>query len=214
MRDELKALFDKDICKFSMHACFDGVVGNHSSSNDDDFSKFNDLFQYVPSSQGWRNAMHYAQLIANDGEFRRYDHFSFAANVKAYGLLPMLQTLGRYPPRYATERLTAPLAILSGEVDHLADRIDVQWLQKQLKHRGTFDWNAGKWAPQLRYFEEYPGFGHLTFAIGKEPQMREVFGEKIPMLFRTFAGKALQPTETTDFSAQETVGVETSTILA
>ena len=63
VRKELRALFDKDICKYSMHACFDGVVGDHSSSNYDDFSKFNDLFQYVPSSQGWRNAMHYAQLI-------------------------------------------------------------------------------------------------------------------------------------------------------
>ena len=78
MRKEVQSLFEKDICKFSMHACFDGTVGNHSSSNNDDFSKFGDLFQYVPSSQGWRNAMHYGQLIGNDGEFRRYDHFSLS----------------------------------------------------------------------------------------------------------------------------------------
>lgn len=101
----------------------------------------------LPSGAGYKDFLHYAQLINLPQEaFRRYDMGSDDANIAKYGQ--------KTPPDYDMSLLDFPIAILAGQQDLLADAKDVAWTHEQLKAKTIF-------------FHEYY-LGHMSFAIAKD----------------------------------------------
>lgn len=218
IRQDVLAAFNRTVCTSAFHFCFDGWFPDWKEHPADDVTKFDLLFKYVPSAQGWRNAMHYAQNIGNDGEFRQFDHFSFQKNAEAYGTGRMLYQCAFdsaepdihakdkkkahwwskghdgsrcRPPKYDIKRLKVPLALLSGSRDLLADRPDVEWLRRQLIDESKGESVNGSASNDiLKFFHEMPHFGHLTYAIGTQDVMHDVFDDRIQGLFEKFGGEA------------------------
>jgi len=91
--------------------------------------------------------MHYGQQIHTEKErFKRFDYYDDEINRAHYN-----QTK---PPDYDLSLIDLPLAIMSGDLDKLADPKDVAWLVTQLEHTMVFN-------------KQYH-LGHLGFAIGKD----------------------------------------------
>ena len=75
----------------------------------------------LPSGAGYRNFLHYAQLIQLEKEgFKRYDYDNQFTNYLKYNSLT--------PPDYDLKRLDFPIAIFAGKYDLLADEKDVKWI--------------------------------------------------------------------------------------
>ena len=74
----------------------------------------------LPAGAGYRNIIHYAQLIDLPyEEFLRWDYESAAENQKLYGQPT--------PPSYDLSLLDFPLALFGGQQDKMADPTDVEW---------------------------------------------------------------------------------------
>ena len=90
---------------------------DNSSNNGDRYAL---AMANVPAGAGWRNFMHYGQLVRTSGPtFRRYDYESASANRNHYGV--------DTPPDYDLSLIDFPLAIMSGSLDDLASPRDVAW---------------------------------------------------------------------------------------
>ena len=67
---------------------------------------------YIPSGSGYRNFLHYAQLINYQFEtFARYDYGSDVANYNVYNY--------PNPPSYDLSQLGFPIAIFAGTLDQM-----------------------------------------------------------------------------------------------
>eukprot|EP00347_Sterkiella_histriomuscorum_P012496 403368358 len=115
--------------------------------NVDDLSRINTFLSHTPSGAGYRNFVHYAQIIHSD-RFQRYD-WGAAKNVQVYN-----STL---PPLYPLEDLkNIPIALLGGTLDELGSPTDVEWTYETLKPNGN-----------VVFYGQYK-LGHLSFAIAKD----------------------------------------------
>lgn len=76
---------------------------------------------HSPAGAGWRNLIHYAQIIKSQS-FQRFD-YGEAENLKKYN-----QTT---PPQYDLSKIAVPFAIGHGDLDTLADLKSVDWLLDQ-----------------------------------------------------------------------------------
>ncbi|TNV78929.1 hypothetical protein FGO68_gene5820 [Halteria grandinella] len=106
---------------------------------------------HFPSGAGYRNLVHYAQLINSD-KFLRYD-FGTAINQQKYGQST--------PPEYPLEKINVPVGMFVGLEDELGDPEDCRWLHNKISKTVT-------------YYKEYPFLGHMTFAIGKDMSFFQV----------------------------------------
>lgn len=78
-----------------------------------------DKAAHGPAGSGWRNLIHYAQIIKSKN-FQRYDYGNKEENNVHYGQ--------DYPPSYDLSKIEIPMAFASGDVDQLATPTDVNWL--------------------------------------------------------------------------------------
>jgi hypothetical protein len=101
----------------------------------------------LPSGAGYRNFVHYGQLIHTEKEaFRRFD-YGQAGNQARYSQ--------DTPPDYNLDAIKFPIAIFAGLKDVLATPKDVAWLHDQMKE-------------QTVYFDGDLDFDHMTFAIARD----------------------------------------------
>ena len=86
----------------------------------------------APSGCGWRNFMHYSQLLDADGPiFKRYDYENPKQNMAHYGV--------DTAPDYDLSKITFPIAIMSGDRDTTATPKDISWTVKQLRNSVVFN---------------------------------------------------------------------------
>ncbi|TNV78821.1 hypothetical protein FGO68_gene856 [Halteria grandinella] len=150
---EKMAIFPKSFEKFMSSFDMDPYV--------EERGRIKSISGHLPSGAGYRNFIHYGQLINSD-TFKRYD-YGASDNLHHYGQLT--------PPDYplhASSKL--PIALFGGYDDEMADPRDVQWLAEQL---GTH-----RVIGQYMYEKK----GHLTFAFGKNMSYFEE--DVIPLLHK------------------------------
>ena len=134
-------LFDGQICKFVLNWFAGG------DSKVDYYERLNVAMSNLPSGAGYRNFVHYGQLIGAETEaFRRFD-YGKDENKKKYGQ--------DTPPDYDLDAITFPIAMFAGGKDVLADPKDVAWFHDKMK-------------TQTVHFEMLPEFDHMTFAIARD----------------------------------------------
>lgn len=102
--------FFDPVCKYALYMVSDSEVSLDNMSRDDVY------YSLFPSGCGWRNFLHYAQLI-HDGGFRRYD-WGAKKNMEIYGV----ETAPDYNLKAFKD---LPVALLYGDTDELADSEDV-----------------------------------------------------------------------------------------
>jgi lysosomal acid lipase/cholesteryl ester hydrolase len=118
----------------------------------DNMDRMMTYLTHIPSGAGYRNFLHYAQLIKSD-KFFRYD-YGAAKNQQKYGQPT--------PPEYPLENIKVPIAMFVGLEDELGDPIDCRWLHAKLGDN------------KVVFYKEYPLLGHMTFAIGKDMSFFQV----------------------------------------
>ena len=89
--------------------------------------------------------VHYAQLHEYDLEFKKFDFGNQDENMEHYGQAE--------PPSYDFQNVQAPVVLLAGDKDYLADPLDVYRLSQVLPNVQKFD------------VIDIPGFTHFDFAI-------------------------------------------------
>ena len=98
----------------------------------------------IPSGAGYREFVHYAQLMHSDG-FKRYD-YGANENVVKYGQAT--------PPDYKLDQINFPLGIFGGSKDVLADPKDVAWFHSQVQdhtyfYKGDYDLDHNSFASAI-----------------------------------------------------------------
>lgn len=96
----------KDVMKIMGH---DGVDDPWAGAN---------FLSWEPSGDSWRTFAYYAQSIKNDS-FSLYD-YGKKLNNRVYG--------SDAPPAVPLENFKVPTVLLSGDIDKLANPVDVAWL--------------------------------------------------------------------------------------
>ena len=76
---------------------------------------------HTPAGAGYRNAIHYAQIIKNK-KFQRFD-YGKDENMIKYGC--------ENPPEYDLSKIEVKMAIATGDVDQLSNPVDDEWLLNQ-----------------------------------------------------------------------------------
>merc|ERR1712060_589941 len=125
-----------DVCKdFFKLLHHDGV---------DNFERFTVFMSNEPSGQSYRTFVYYAQMM-NDGRYSLYD-YGKRQNNKIYGTDDA--------PLVPIEDLSIPVALFSGDLDRLADPLDVEFISTKLGDKVVFQ-------------KEYH-LDHFSFAIAKD----------------------------------------------
>jgi len=110
------------LCKLAPHLCVGLEEGFFDWNNEiDNASRYPDKETHGPSGSGWRNLIHYGQIIKAK-QFQRYD-FGSAENMKKYN--------SATPPKYDLSAIPLKMALMSGDVDALGDPTDVKWLKDE-----------------------------------------------------------------------------------
>lgn len=94
----------------------------------DEMGRIKSFETHFPSGAGYRNFLHYAQLL-NSETFKRYDFGSRLENIKRYGVPE--------PEDYPLQNIPTniPIALLAGSGDVLTAPEDIKWLAEQLGER-------------------------------------------------------------------------------
>jgi hypothetical protein len=117
-------LFDGILCDLVMKMFAD------ADPKIDNTSRYDVYMSNLPAGAGYRNLVHYAQLIDYNREcFVRYD-YGKRENQKRYG--------SNTPPDYDLKKLDFPIAMFGGTEDKMADPKDVEWTYQQLKDTVIF----------------------------------------------------------------------------
>lgn len=77
-----------------------------------------DKWAHTPAGSGWRNLVHYAQIIKSK-DFVRYD-YGKKKNTAKYGQ--------EKPPKYDLSQIKVPMTLYHGDIDKLSNPTDVAWL--------------------------------------------------------------------------------------
>ena len=104
---------------------------------------------WSPAGSGWRNLIHYAQIIKAKS-FVRYD-YGTTENINKYGQAT--------PPQYNLSKVRVKMAIAHGDLDMLADPTDVAWLLD--KNKSGLDTSLISWQKMLH-------FGHCSFMMARD----------------------------------------------
>lgn len=113
----------------------------------DNTARLPDHAAHSPAGSGWRNLIHYAQIIKHK-KFLRFD-YGETENKKIYGTAS--------PPEYDLTKITTPMALFHGDVDTLADPGDVKWLLEE----------SGIPSSKIVYQKQYH-LGHASFQFAKD----------------------------------------------
>lgn len=128
----------------------------------DNMNRTMSYLTHFPSGAGYRNLVHYAQLINSD-KFLRFD-FGAEKNQQKYGQPT--------PPEYPLEKINVPVGMFVGLEDELGDPEDCRWLHSKISKTVTF-------------YKEYPFLGHMTFAIGLDMSFFQVDAMNLIKQFAT-----------------------------
>ena len=89
----------------------------------DDLVRTRTYLTHFPSGSGYRNFLHYGQIINSD-RFQKYD-WGTVKNTQLYGTA--------IPPIYPLDQITNfPIALIGGTEDDLGSIVDVDWTNEQL----------------------------------------------------------------------------------
>ena len=95
-------------CNALPHFCEKLQDGFFDWNNEiDNASRFGDKAAHDPSGTGWRNLIHYAQIIKSK-QFQRYD-YGETENMKRYDSVT--------PPLYDLSKISVKMAIMQGDFD-------------------------------------------------------------------------------------------------
>jgi len=112
------------LCKLAPHLCVGLEEGFFDwNSEIDNAERYPDKETHGPSGSGWRNLVHYGQIIKAK-QFQRYD-WGIDENMKKYN--------SETPPKYDLSAIQVKMALLSGDVDALGDPTDIAWLKDESK---------------------------------------------------------------------------------
>ena len=135
------SLFDGELCKYVLNWFAGG------DSKVDYYERLSVIMSYLPSGAGYKDFVHYGQLIQAEKEaFRRFD-YGRDENFKIYGQ--------DTPPDFDLDAIKFPIAMFAGLKDVLANPKDVAWLHDQMKE-------------QTVYFDGSLDFDHMTFAFARD----------------------------------------------
>lgn len=109
--------FEELICEMSMY-----ILCGHDKDEFDRSLK-SMIFGHVPAGASTKTLAHYAQEMKNDGRFQQFDYGS-EGNMKQYG--------SDTPPAYPIDKITLPIALLSGDNDWLSSVQDAEELYLDL----------------------------------------------------------------------------------
>lgn len=138
-----------EFCYALPHTCTFFQEGFFDWEDDiDNSSRVADKNAHAPQGAGWRNLVHYAQIIASK-QFQRYD-FGRDGNREKYGQ--------DTPPLYDLSAITVPMAFAHGDVDQLADTTDVEWLMNE----------SDLSSKELLIFHKEYHFGHSSFMMAND----------------------------------------------
>eukprot|EP00347_Sterkiella_histriomuscorum_P016715 403352128 len=113
----------------------------------DNLSRVKSFLTHLPSGAGYRNFIHYAQIIRSN-RFQRFD-WGAAKNQQVYN--------STIPPLYPLENLkTIPIALLGGTLDEMGSPTDVKWTYDTLKPNGN-----------VVFYGQYK-LGHMSFIFAKD----------------------------------------------
>jgi len=137
-------------CKLAPHLCniIDEGYGNYNGTIDN-MARLPVKFMHTPAGCGWRNLMHYAQIIWS-GKFQRYD-FGLTGNYVKYRRST--------PPEYDLSKINVKMAVAHGDLDRLANTKDVNWLLDQKR--------SGLNVKDLLVYNATYHFGHGTFMLAQ-----------------------------------------------
>jgi len=140
-----------------------GVLHHDGVDNPERFATF---MSNLPSGASYRTFVYYAQQI-NSGKMQLYD-YGRVGNNKKYGT--------KEPPMVALkENYGVPTALLSGDMDHLADPVDVANTAADLQANGSL------------VFQKQYHADHFTFVIGKPEIMTTMWQEDVVPLINKYA---------------------------
>lgn len=135
------------LCKLAPHLCVAMEEGFFDWNNDiDNASRYPDYETHNPSGSGWRNFIHYGQIIKAQ-QFQRYD-FGSDENLKKYK--------SETPPKYDLGAIPIKMALMSGDFDELGDKVDIAWLE---------DESQSDLKKDLVVFEHEYHYGHNSFMM-------------------------------------------------
>lgn len=97
--------FEEAICEISMYI----LCGHDKDQFDRSLKPM--IFGHVPAGSSTKTLAHYAQEMKNFGRFQQFDYGS-DGNMKSYGNVS--------PPAYPIDKITLPIALLSGDNDWLS----------------------------------------------------------------------------------------------
>ena len=138
------------LCKLAPHLCIAMQEGFFDwDGKIDNASRVADKQAHSPSGSGWRNLVHYGQIIKAK-QFQRYDYGS-EGNMKEYN--------SATPPKYDLSAIPVKMLILSGDVDQLGDKTDVDWL---------LDESQSGLKSDLVVFTKVLHFGHVSFMMAQD----------------------------------------------
>jgi hypothetical protein len=110
------------LCKLAPSLCVALAEGFFIwNSEIDNALRYADIETHNPSGSGWRNIVHYGQIIKAK-QFQRYD-FGSEENMKKYNQAT--------PPKYDLSAIPLKMALMSGDVDQLGDPTDITWLKDE-----------------------------------------------------------------------------------
>ena len=113
----------------------------------DNISRIKTYLTHFPSGAGYKNAIHYGQII-HSNRFQRYD-YGQARNLQVYN--------STQPPIYPLDEFkNVPIALFGGTLDELGSPTDVDWTYDQLKANGN-----------VVFYGQYR-LGHMSFAVAKD----------------------------------------------
>lgn len=119
---------------------------------------------HSPAGAGWRNLIHYAQIIKNK-KFLRFD-YGEKENMIKYGQST--------PPEYKLSDIKVKMAIAHGSLDTVADPADVAWLLDQSQ--------SGLNVKDLLLFQKEYKFGHGTYGLAQDASF--LYDDFMPLIKR------------------------------
>ena len=138
------------LCELAPHFCRyleEGAFDWHDEI--DNSKRYADKEAHNPSGSGWRNLIHYGQIIKYK-QFQRFD-FGEETNLEKYGQ--------PYPPLYDLSAIRVKMAIFHGDADVLSNTKDVAWLLDE-KQSGL--------RSDLVIFTKLLHFGHSSFQMATD----------------------------------------------
>jgi len=149
-RNAFISTFTGIMCEYTPHLCvylMDGIW-DYGKTTITNLARMPDKDAHSQSGAGWRNLVHYGQII-KDNRFQRLD-YGAKGNQEHYRQAT--------PPLYDLSKIDIPIAIVHGDIDTASNPKDVAWLVSEKSGLNT----------DLVKFEKEVHFAHWSFMMAND----------------------------------------------